>query len=121
MATGPLSEADYRSLSETVASLEQRVTSIETRRDATGRRDSATPDIEGLKDDIIRITQEFFPGPVSIELMNDPEYPDDSFHVVQAEATGDIRDIVARRLNWHRRIGELAPGLVLPISLANRQ
>lgn len=121
MGTSPLSETDYLSLCQTVASLEQRVTSLETRRDASGRRDSTMPDIDGLKDDIIRITQEFFPGPASIELMNDPEYADDSFHVVQAEATGDIRSIVARRLNWHRRIGELSPGLVLPISLANRQ
>ena len=86
-----------------------------------GRNNPTTPDIHRLKDKIVRITQEFFPGEVSIEIMNDSEYPDDSFHVVEVEATGEIRDIVARRVKWHQRIGELSPGLVLPISLAIRQ
>ena len=121
MATVPISEADYRNLRHTVASLEQRVTSLETCRNADGRGAPTTLDIQGLKDEIVRITQEFFPGEVSIEIMNDPEYPDDSFHVVEAEATGEIRVIVAQRVKWHQRIGELSPGLVLPISLAIRQ
>ena len=121
MATVPISEADYRNLCQTVASLEQRVTSLETCRNANGWGTSTPPDIQQLKDDIVRITQELFPGEVSIEIMSDPEYPDDSFHVVLAEATGEIRDIVARRVRWHRRIGELSSSLVLPISIAIRQ
>lgn len=120
MATVQNPEADYRDLWQTVTTLEQRVASLELRLDPDRGRVQTSPEIQGIEDDIVRITEELFPGKVSIGIMSDPEYPAESFPVVQAEATGETREIVARRMTWHQRIRELSPGLVLPISLAIR-
>ena len=121
MATAEGSAADYIDLRNAVMTLEHRIAPLESRLSNDGRRAVTVPDIHRLEADIVRITQEIFPGNVSIGFLHDPETPEESFPVVEAEATGEIREIVTRRMAWHQRIRNLAPGLSLPISLAIRQ
>ena len=60
--------------------------------------------------DVVGITQEMFSGKVHVELVNDPEEPEHSYVVFRTSATGEISDIVEKRIEWHRRIMQLSPG-----------
>jgi hypothetical protein len=60
-----------------------------------------------LRKKIISLSQELFPGPVTIETEFDPEFPDDGWHAVEVEAHGEFREILDRELSWHDRIWEL--------------
>jgi len=44
---------------------------------------------------------------VSVDLEADPEIPDSHHLVVRVRATGEIPEISARRLEWHRRVHPL--------------
>ena len=59
--------------------------------------------------DVMRVTQELFPGDVSVHAMNDPEYPHDRFTVIEARASGTIEEVVGRRAEWHKRVTRLSP------------
>lgn len=87
-----------------VKSLQSRVAALER-----GMQWRATPsNLNELAPEVVRITQELFPGRVSIREVNDPEYPLDSYAVVEAEATGTIEEIEDRRIDWHKRMSELS-------------
>ena len=68
---------------------------------------------------VLRLTGELFPGPVSVERMSDPEFPNETWEVLTVVAQGDAREIVRRRCEWHeqvaRKFPERFPGLRLSI------
>jgi hypothetical protein len=59
--------------------------------------------------DVVRVTQELFPGRVSVQVVTDPEYPQDRFTVIEAQTRGNVVDVVDRRAEWHRRVAGLSP------------
>ncbi len=113
MATGNISEGEYVNLQQTVAVLEQRVDALEDRLDAKGDRSAPIPDVTGLRDEVVRVTQELFPGQVAITVTDDPDYPRDSYTVVYAQASGEIKEIEDRREQWHQRVAQLSSALKL--------
>jgi hypothetical protein len=62
--------------------------------------------------EVLRLTGELFPGPVSVERMSDPERPSESWAVLTVAAQGDARE-------WHEQVArqfpEQFPGLRLSI------
>jgi hypothetical protein len=108
MSTVQIPESEYLDLRQTMAVLERRVSHLETRFDADVEGPLPSPDLTGLQDAIVRITKELFPGEVAITSTNDPEYPQDSYTVVQAQASGETKQIEERRVQWHQRVTQLA-------------
>jgi len=92
-----------------VRRLEGRVQALEERLEPN-RSDREMPaDVSSLLADVTRVTQELFPGHVSVHVMTDPEYPQDRFTVIEAQASGNVVDVVDRRAEWHRRVARLSP------------
>jgi hypothetical protein len=94
-----------------LALLSRRVEVLEVRLGVNGIAASAPFDLAGIADKIREITQELFPGPCKLTHKFDPEYPEDGYVVVKAEATGDIKEIVDREEVWDRRVRQLWPDL----------
>ena len=69
--------------------------------------DTLVPLTPELQSKIIALSQELFPGPVSIQTEFDPEFPDDQWHAVEVEAYGEFREILDRELLWHDKVWEL--------------
>ena len=88
--------------------------------------DSSDADIANLltgdvKETVLRVTQELFPGKIGVRFDDDPEYPGYRYTVIEAQAAGEIAEIVRREIEWHRRIVQLSPALVsLRLSLLFR-
>ena len=59
--------------------------------------DGQSTDVSDIIADIVGITQELFPGEVSAYLLDDPEYPQSRFTVIEAQASGSVEDVVERR------------------------
>jgi hypothetical protein len=55
----------------------------------------------------VSITKALFPGDVRVEAEEDPEIAGLSYVVFNVAAAGGPREIIERRLEWHRRIAEL--------------
>jgi hypothetical protein len=53
------------------------------------------------------MTRSLFPGPVRIESVVDPEFPDDRRTVVEVHAHGEFREIIERELLWHDKLWEI--------------
>jgi len=49
------------------------------------------------------IIEELFPGQMSVEFDSDPEIPDCQYIVFNVTTAGGIKEIAARRGEWHRR------------------
>jgi hypothetical protein len=62
-----------------------------------------------LPAEVVEITQEFFPGPFEVRQESDPEAPITPFVILMVHAKGDPKEIVERRLNWHRRVAGVLP------------
>lgn len=63
-------------------------------------------------DAIVRLTKELFAADVQVERSVDPECPerpDFVFHVHQKSRPRDVEEEIDRELDWHARIGGLAP------------
>ncbi len=69
--------------------------------------EASTVDVGNLMADVIEITKELFPGDVSIEVIEDPEYPQTRFTAIVAQPSGPIESIVSRRGEWHERVAQL--------------
>jgi hypothetical protein len=74
-------------------------------------------EIAAFPQEVLAITGELFPGPLSIEREVDPEVPDQAFLVVTVEATGTVKDIVRRRREWHAKAEPLLIGLDVRLSI----
>ena len=92
-----------------VALLERRVKALEERLEANLASATRAPDLSSLMADVERITQELFPGIVSVQVMHDPEYPQDGFTVIEAQTGGTTEEVVDRRAEWHKRVTRLSP------------
>lgn len=53
---------------------------------------------------IMDITREMFPGQVAVEIGHDPEWPEDRYITFIVEVRGEMKDFVAKHLEWHDRI-----------------
>ena len=95
----------------TLESLAQRVDALEQRMATGVRSGSSTADLSALMSDVRSITEELFPGPFSYDDEFDPEYPEDTYVVINVESTGDMREVIRRECKWHERIRALAPDL----------
>ena len=96
-------------LDRVVGLLERRVQALEERLQPSGLGLEMPADLSALMADIVRVTQELFPGHVTVQVMADPEYPQDRFTVIEAQTSGDVADAVDRRAEWHRRVARLSP------------
>jgi len=95
----------------TLESLAQRVDALEQRLAVGVRPGPSMTSLSAWMSDVKQITEELFPGPFSCSDEFDPEYPDDTYVVISVESTGDMRDVVRRRCEWHERIRALSPDL----------
>lgn len=59
---------------------------------------------------IFELTQQMFPGPVSLETGYDPEWPEDRWIAFDVEASGTFQEIIQRECAWHRELVNLIPG-----------
>jgi hypothetical protein len=72
----------------------------------------------GKLSDVVRMTQELFSGPVSTETMCDPESPGEAWAVVTVEATGEPKDLVKLRCQWHERLAQQFPECIRDLRLS---
>jgi hypothetical protein len=93
----------------TLESLAQRVDALEQQLAAGARPGPAALSLSALMPDVQQITEEMFPGPFSYDEESDPEYPQDTYVVVNVESRGEMREVIRRECEWHERIRALAP------------
>jgi hypothetical protein len=98
-----------------IADLEREVQSLRVAAESLAKQQTSdapiepggTNDFHGTVSAIVKLTQQLFPGPVSIELLADPESPADAFVVLNVEASGDEKRLLERQCEWHERIAAL--------------
>ena len=89
---------------------ESRPTLGDETRDECEELPAVSADLAPFMSDVLRITGELFPGNATVYLSRDPEYPEDGdCTVIEAPASGSVKDVVDRRLEWHRRVSRLSP------------
>ena len=72
-----------------------------------------------VKDQVLAITRELFPGPVSTRVDDDPEHPGYRYSVIEVQASREPVEVVCREIEWHRRISGQYPALAtLRISIS---
>lgn len=101
-----------------VAELERRIATLERdnrelrceiqRIQAHSARQQSELDDPRLSD-VVAVTEQMF-GTPEINVLCDPEDPDISFVVFTVKCGGEVKDIVARRIEWHDRVGAIPPG-----------
>lgn len=62
-------------------------------------------------DQVVAMTRQLFPGPLSVATSHDPDHPRDEFTVLNVESNGDIRDTMDRECQWIHRVAAIVPGL----------
>jgi hypothetical protein len=62
-------------------------------------------------DQVVEMTRQLFPGPLSVKTSRDPDDPRDEFIVLSVEAEGDVSDILDRECQWIHRVAAAVPGL----------
>jgi len=102
----------------TLESLAQRVDALEHRLADGVRLGPSTSGLSPWMSEVKQITEELFPGPFSCNDEFDPEYPDDTYVVINVESTREIREVVRRQCEWHDRIRALSPGLFGKVRLS---
>lgn len=68
--------------------------------------------------EIVRMSRELFPGPVSAELMSDPDAPSESWTVLNVEFAGAPHEIIKRQCEWHERLARQFPEAVSTVRLS---
>ena len=71
-----------------------------------------------LLSEIVRMSRELFSGPISVEVISDPETPGESWTVLNVESAGDPKDIVKVRCEWHERLARQFPDSVSTVQLS---
>jgi hypothetical protein len=105
-----ISNAELTSpIEQSIELLGQRARAIEERSGSDLEPVIASDGLSDLMPRVIRITQELFPGDVSAYVLNDPEYPDVGFTVIEAQANGPAEGLVDRQVEWHKRMLRLSP------------
>jgi hypothetical protein len=67
---------------------------------------------------VIRMTQELFSGQVTTEVMSDPESSSESWIVLNVEVTGQPKELVKLRCEWHERLAQQFPECVRDLRLS---
>ena len=75
---------------------------------------STRPDLT----EILRMSQELFPGPISVEAMSDPDAPGESWSVLNVESAGAPHEIVNTQCEWHERLARQFPAAVSTVRLS---
>lgn len=57
---------------------------------------------------VVQLTEQLFPGAVSVELLTDLESPAETFIVLNVEARGEAQELIDRQCAWHERVAALA-------------
>jgi hypothetical protein len=60
-----------------------------------------------VRQKLLSLAQDLFPGPAAIQSDRDPEFPDHAFWVISVQAKGDVREIVDRECEWHKKAATL--------------
>jgi hypothetical protein len=68
--------------------------------------------------DVVRMTEALFSGQASAEVMSDPESPSESWVVVSVQATGEPKQLVKLRCEWHERLARQFPECVREFRLS---
>ena len=112
-ATSP----EVHELRHSVNSLERRVAKLERGLLISGS-ERIPLTLDDVPAEVLSITTELFPGDVSVRTLDDPEYPGDSYVVIDATASGDVNEIEERRIEWHQRVRRFLPsGEIWSLSL----
>jgi len=72
--------------------------------------------------EIMDVTREIFPGPVTAETGYDPEWPEDRWITFLVEDRSDVKQSIQKELLWNREILDLVPDCprVVGLSVASR-
>ena len=68
--------------------------------------------------EILRMSRELFPGPISVETMSDPDAPGESWSVLNVESAGAPHEIVNTQCEWHERLARQFPEAVSTVRLS---
>ncbi|MFM9963755.1 MAG: hypothetical protein ACKV2Q_21305 [Planctomycetaceae bacterium] len=71
-----------------------------------------------LLSEIVRMSREFFPGSITVEVMSDPDAPSVSWTVLNVESDGADRAIIQTQCEWHERLAQQFPNAVSTVRLS---
>lgn len=80
----------------------------------TTTRSSPNP----LLAEIVRMSRELFSGPISVEVMSDPDSPRDSWTVLNVESDDAPQAIIQTQCEWHERLARQFPDAVSTVRLS---
>jgi hypothetical protein len=78
------------------------------------RQTSSCPDLI----EILRMSREMFPGPISVEVMSDPDAPSESWTLLNVESDGLPQEIIKTQCEWHERLARQFPEAVSTVRLS---
>ena len=74
--------------------------------------------VDSVISEIVMMSREFFPEPISVELMSDPEAPGESWTVLNVESAGAPQEIIKTQCEWHERLAQQFPDAVSTVRLS---
>ena len=80
----------------------------------TDRRTVSDP----LLAEIVGMSREFFSGPITVEVMSDPDVPGESWTVLNVESGDDFPEIIKTQCEWHERLARQFPDAVSAVRLS---
>ena len=78
------------------------------------RRTASNP----LLAEIVRMSRELFPGPLSVEVMSDPDAPGETWTVLNVESADAPQEIIKTQCEWHERLARQFPDAVSTVRLS---
>lgn len=78
------------------------------------RRTASDP----LLTEIVRMSRELFSGPISVEVMSDPDAPGESWTVLNVESADAPQEIIKTQCEWHERLARQFPDAVSTVRLS---
>ena len=93
---------------EDIEALEKRIAVLELSRSPHSAFDSClvTEEFSAQLEQVVHVTQEMF-GNSDVQIEHDPEDPETSFVVVSVTVSAQPTEMVARRIEWHKRLRSL--------------
>ena len=74
--------------------------------------------LNSLLAEIVRMSRELFPGPLSVEVMSDPDAPGESWTVLNVESADAPQEIIKTQCEWHERLARQFPDAVSTVRLS---
>lgn len=69
--------------------------------------------------DVFDLTQEMFPGDVTVEVESDLDWPGDEYIVFIVQSSAPPAEAIAKEADWHRQVTKLVPDRLDRICLSN--